>query len=147
MTELKNPFAEFMTFDPNKLFKDFKLPAVPGFDVEGLMAAQRKNIEALTAANRTAFEGMQAVAKRQSEIFTQVMGEANQAMQQLATSKNPQELSQKQAELIKQAFEKAVGNMRELAELVNKANQEAFNVINQRLNESMEELKTLVNKK
>ncbi|HXH03141.1 MAG TPA: TIGR01841 family phasin [Candidatus Competibacteraceae bacterium] len=142
-----NPFQSFLdmaSFDPGKMLKDFR---VPGVDMDSLLAAQRKNIEALTAANKAAVEGMQAVAKRQSEILTQVMAEAQQAMQQLAAAKDAQDLTNKQAELFKQAFEKALANMKELAELVNKANMDAFAVINQRLNESLEELKGYVAKK
>jgi phasin family protein len=112
------------------------------------MAAQRKNIEALTTANKLAVEGMQAIAKRQSEILAQAMAEVSNVTQQLSgAASNPQEATAKQAEVAKQAFEKALANMRELAEMINKANTDAFAVINKRVAESLEELKGLVAKK
>lgn len=45
-----NPFAnvDFSKFDFSKTMGDLK---IPGFDVQAIMDAQRKNIEALTAAN------------------------------------------------------------------------------------------------
>ncbi|MEZ5581751.1 MAG: TIGR01841 family phasin [Candidatus Competibacteraceae bacterium] len=48
--------------------------------------------------------------------------------------------------MIKQAFEKALNNMRELAEMVNQANTESFGILNQRMTESMAELQGLVAK-
>ncbi len=140
-----NPFADFdySQFDIQKMMSDFK---VPGVDMQAMMEAQRKNIEALTAANRVAFEGMQAIAKRQTEILAQAMAEVSNVAQQLTSSgaTNPQEMSTKQSELVKQTFEKALANMRELAEMVNKANTEAFEVINKRFTESLEELKSMM---
>ena len=45
-----NPFAnvDMGKFDMTKLFSDVK---IPGFDMKAAMDAQRKNIEALNAAN------------------------------------------------------------------------------------------------
>lgn len=139
------PFAnlDFGSFDFTKMMSDLK---VPGVDMEALLSSQRKNIEALTKANQKTLEGMQAVAKRQSEIMAQAMAEVSAAAQQLATSTNPQEMSTKQSALIKAAFEKALANMRELAEMVNQSNTEAFEIINKRVAESLEELRALQSK-
>ena len=54
----------------SKLFADMKMPAMGG-GMEAFMAAQRKNMEVLSAANRVALEGAQAVAKRHMEIMQQ----------------------------------------------------------------------------
>jgi len=69
-----NPFAnvDFSKFDFSKTMGDLK---IPGFDVQAIMDAQRKNIEALTAANQTAVQGMQAGAQQQAEILSQAMNE------------------------------------------------------------------------
>ncbi|MDS4029502.1 MAG: phasin family protein [Candidatus Contendobacter sp.] len=146
-----NPFAnvdfskfDLSKFDLTKLLSDVK---IPGFDMDAIMAAQRKNIEALTAANRAAVQGMQAVAQRQAEILSQAMNEVSSIAQQLSAAGNPQEMTTKQAELARKAFEQALANMRELAEMVSKSNTEAFAIINQRVTESLQELKTLVTPK
>ena len=144
-----NPFAamdfskfDLGKFDVTKMLGDVK---IPGFDMQAVMDAQRKNIEALTAANQTAVQGMQAVAQRQAEILSQSMNEVSSIAQQLAGSaSNPQEMTAKQAELVRKAFEQALANARELAEMVSKSNTEAFAIINKRVTESMQELKTLV---
>ena len=144
-----NPFAamdfskfDLGKFDVTKMLGDVK---IPGFDMQAIMDAQRKNIEALTAANQTAVQGMQAVAQRQAEILSQSMNEVSSIAQQLASSaSNPQEMTAKQAELVRKAFEQALANARELAEMVSKSNTEAFAIINKRVTESLQELKALV---
>lgn len=139
-----NPFAnvDLSKFDMTKLFNDVK---IPGFDMKAAMDAQRKNIEALNAANQAAVQGMQAVAQRQAEILSQAVSEISAVAQQLASAgSNPQEMTSKQAEVARKAFEQALANARELAEIVSKSNTEAFAIINKRVSESLQELKALV---
>ena len=144
-----NPFGnvdfskfDFSKFDMTKMLGDVK---IPGFDMQMMMDAQRKNIEALNAANQAAVQGMQAVAQRQAEILSQTINEVSTIAQQLANaSTNPQELTTKQAEIARKAFEQALANARELAEIVSKSNTEAFAIINKRVTDSLQELKSLV---
>ena len=150
---IENPFdlsKYFKDFDPTKAVEDFtaKLKAykVPGVDFDAVIAAQKKNVEALTAANKAAIEGLQAVAKRQGEILQETMQEASKAVKDLSSAGGPQEVAAKQAELAKSAFEKALGNMKELAELVTKAQQDAASTINARISASLDEIKAAAEK-
>jgi phasin family protein len=135
---MTNPFADL---DVTKMMADFK---VPGVDYESVVATQRKNIEALTQANQLVVEGMQAVARRQSEILRQTMDETSKAMQQMMEQSAPEAKLAKQTDLAKTAFDTALANMRELAELVTKSNRDAFDVINGRVAASLDELKTVM---
>jgi len=142
-----NPFGDFdfsKMMDASKLMKDFKLP---GVDVEAVISSQRRNLEALTAANQLALEGMQAVAKRQTEILRQMMEEASQAVRDVMAAGSPEDKAARQTELVKDAFKRAIGNMRELAEMVSKSQGEAFEVINKRVTDSLDEIKGAVAKK
>jgi len=142
-----NPFGEFdfsKMMDPSKLMGDFK---VPGVDVEAVVSSQRRNLEALSQANQLAVEGMQAVARRQAEIFRQMMEEASQAMKDIMAAGSPEDKAGRQTELVKEAFQRAIANMRELAEMVAKSQTEAFDVINKRVTDSLDEIKTLIAKK
>jgi phasin family protein len=134
-------------FDPTKMVDEFskmlKQYKLPGVDLDSLIASQKKNVEALTSANKVAFEGLQAVAKRQTEILQETMNEASKAIDVLAKAGSPQEVAAKQAELAKDAFERALANMRELAEMVAKANQEATNTINTRISATLDEIKEM----
>ena len=131
--------------DVMRMLAEFRLPGMP--DVEQLAAAQRKNIEALSAANKVALEGAQAVARRHMEILQQSMSEMTQAMQSMTGAQDPQARATKQAEMLKAAYERAVGNMREVADLIQKSNAEALSLLNQRFTEAMDEVKTMVAKK
>jgi phasin family protein len=150
----QNPFGDFdftKMMDPSKLMGDFpKLMGdfkVPGVDVEAVVASQRRNLEALGAANQLAVEGMQAVARRQTEIFRQMMEETSQAMRDMMAAGSPEDKASRQTEMVKEAFKRAIGNMRELAEMVSKSQGEAFDVINKRVTDSLDELKSAIAKK
>jgi phasin family protein len=130
--------------DFTRMFADMKLPAMP--DMEVLLSAQRRNMEALSAANRVALEGAQAVAKRHMEIMQQIMSELTDTMRTLATTTTPQERASKQAELLKRAYERAVSNTKELSDLITRSNGEALSVLNSRFTEAMDEVRTLIEK-
>ena len=133
--------------DPGKMMEEFskmlKQYNLPGVDMDALMASQKKNLEALTQANRVALEGLQAVAKRQAEILQETMNEASKAVDVLSKAGSPSEVAAKQAELAKDAFERALSNMRELAELVAKSNEEATSTINARISATLDEIKDM----
>ena len=130
--------------DFTKFFADMKLPALP--DMETFVSASRKNLETLTAANRIALEGAQAVARRHMEIVQSSMAELTEAMQALAGPDAPQAKAAKQAELLKQGYQHAVAHMKELSDLIQQSNAEALSLINQRFAEAMDEVKALAEK-
>ena len=134
---------QFFDFDVAKYMGDFK---VPGVDVETIVANQRKNIDALTQANKLAFEGLQNVVKRQVEILRQTMDEVAQVSKDFAEPSSPQDKAAKQAEFAKDAFERALSNARELAEMIAKANSEAFDLLNKRFTQSLDEAREVFTK-
>ncbi len=148
-----NPFFDFDianvmgNFDPTKAVEEFTKYAeqykVPGLDVDAIVASQQKNVEAITAANKTALEGLQAVAARQADLLKQAMESASTAVESISVSGTPQDAAAKQAELVKATFEKALSDMKEIAEIVAKSNSEAAETINGRISESLEEVKSL----
>lgn len=127
-------------FDPAAMLGQFKLPMV---DVDALVAAQRRNIEAVSAANQLAADGVKAIAARHGEIVRSAVDEYTAALRDLMAVKDPQAGATKQIELAKAAFESAVANTRELTELAVKANSEAADVLNKRVVEGLDEIKSL----
>ncbi len=127
--------------DFTRLFATLKMPNMP--DMEAFVAASRRNMETIAAANRVALEGAQAVAKRHMEIMQQGMAEMTEAMRSMALPEDPQAKAAKQAELLKQAYEHAVANMKELGDLIQRSNAEAISLLNHRFAEAMEEVKAL----
>jgi phasin family protein len=133
----------FDTAEVSKMFAGFNFP---GFDMQALMAAQRKNLEALTQANQLAVEGIKAFAKMQVDLTRDAIDEASAMARDWAETAAPEEKFQKQAAFAKQALAKSVSNARELAELAGKTQTEAFDVLNKRFTESLDELTSLVKK-
>jgi phasin family protein len=131
-------------YDFSKLFRELKVPALP--DMEAVLATHKRNLEALSDANRVALEGAQAVARRHLEIVQSTMTEMTDSMKSLSVTEAPASRAAKQAELLKHAYENAVSNTRELGDLIQRSNTEALQKLNHRFSEAMNELKTLFNK-
>ncbi len=130
--------------DFTKVFAELKFPAMP--DMEAFVAASKRNIETLTAANKVALEGAQAVARRHMGIVQQNMAELTEAVRSLSTAEAPQAKAAKQAEMLKMAYERSVSNIKELSDLIQQSNAEALRLLHQRFTEAMDEVKALADK-
>ena len=139
MAEKNNPFfAEYSKmvaeFDPTKMMDEFakmtKTFEVSKIDFDTYLDLQKKNFEALTAANQVAVEGAQALAKRQAEMLQQGLEEVSKMIEKFSKIDNPQGVAAAQADVLKASFLKSIDNTRELAELVAKSNTEASDAIN-----------------
>ena len=126
-SSLFGEFGKIPSFDFTKLMKDFKLP---GVDLATIIDREKKNIEALTEANRVAFDGWQALVHRQAEILQESVKRAVGTLQ-------GEDLGTKRMDLAAHAFETALSNMRELAEMAAKSQKEAFEVIRKRVEENL----------
>ena len=134
-------FAElFKSADMTKFFEQAKLPM---FDFEALMATQQKNMDALVEANKAAAAGYQDLFKKQVAIYEETMASAQEQISEMKMDQLTPEAASRQADLMKAAFEKAIANMTELAEAAKKANADAFEIVQARVKESIEELKAL----
>ena len=132
-------------FDFTKAFSALKMPTMP--DMEVVIGAYRRNLEALSEANRVALEGAQAVARRHMEIMQKTMTDLTEQLRDVSAHDSPQARATKQAELLKHAYESAVANMRDLGDLIQRSNHEAVEKLNRRFSEAMDEMKTLIDKK
>jgi phasin family protein len=120
--------GETPVFDLTKLMSQFQLP---GVDFAALVDRERKNIEALAEANRIAFEGWQRLVRRQAEML-------QETMKKVVADAGQEDGIKKRADLAQEGFEKALANMRELAEITTQSQKEAFDVIRKRIEENVE---------
>lgn len=134
--------VEFPKFDLDAWFEAIKAPK---FDVNALVDAQSKNTEALVKAHQVAYEGYKAVAERQVELAKETYESISKKVNEAFSGKTPEVNAAKQMEFAQAAYETAVANARELAELAAKVNQDAVTVISERFNESLDEFRTAVN--
>lgn len=141
MGKTMNDMGASVMSEFSRLFTDMKPPVMPGIDA--LMAAHRRNLETLAAANRVALDGAQAVARRNMEIMQHTMAELTDGIRQMSGGDTPQARSARQAEMLKSAYERAVANMQEIGDLIQKSNGEAMGLLNRRFAEAMDEVKTL----
>src|SRR4051812_13393186 len=103
------------------------------FDFNQLFSTQRRNIEALSAANQAVVEGAQAISRRQAEVIRSNVGDVLKASKDILTSGTPETNLTKQADLAKVIFENTLSNLREITETVTKSGFEAFDVLNKRV--------------
>jgi phasin family protein len=130
-------------FKTNDFAKQFASLKMPGLEPEALIAAQKKNMEALVRANQAAAAGYQDLFKKQVAIFEETMAEAQKHMKSFDTTKIDPEAARVQADLARAAFEKALANMQLLAESAQKANTDAYEIVSSRIQESMGELREM----
>jgi len=99
-----------------------------------MVEAQRKNVGALVEANRLAYQSMQAMVQKQTEMFTRAM-QALQAAAAATAGADPT----KQAEIARRAFETVVADMRELAEMARESQSAAIAHMTERANKHMQQ--------
>ena len=139
MAKDSNPFG-----DVTKMIEQFKLP---GVDMSAIMEARRKDIEALVQANKAAYESMQAMAHKQTEMLTQAMQDIQSAVKEAASSKGGLPDPKKQAELARDAWKKTLADMKNLADMARKSQADAMAGLTQRAAQSIEELKKMMHPK
>jgi phasin family protein len=134
-----------MLSEMTKRFSDMRFPSMMP-DGSALLAAHRRNMEVLSNANRLALEGAQAVARRHMEIMQQTMTEFSEHARELAAADTPQAKAARQAELVKKSYERAIANIKDLSDLIQRSNSEALHVLSDRFKEAMDEVTMLLEK-
>lgn len=135
-SQLQADYSRFFG-DFGKMFSNGKMPS---FDVEGAIAAQRKNVEAFTHANQVAIEGAQAFAKRQAEIVREAVETYSKLAKEVAQL-GTEERFAKQAQAGKEIFEQAIANIGELKEIAEKSQAQVTSVISKRMSDNFDEVK------
>lgn len=130
----------FKAQDFSKLFAGMKLPDI---DPESLFAAQKKNMEALVGANKAAAAGYQELFQKQLGAFQGAIKDAQDYVKSLEGDALSPDAARKHGEAVKAAFEKASSNMAELAEGAQKAGEDAYRIVAERVQESVVELQAL----
>jgi phasin family protein len=126
--------------DIKKLTEKFQLP---GVDVAALVDWQRKDLETLVEANRQAYEGVRALIERRNEIVQETLAQWQAAVKDATSS----EAIAKQAEAGKQGVQQVIANIRELAEMEAQSRNNAWKVVQDRMQENLANLQKLLQPK
>ena len=124
-----------------KLLEQYKLP---GIDIAAIIEMRRKDIEALMTANRVALEGAQSVGQKQVEILRSTLDQLSSLIQQATASGSMTEKTTKTGELVQQVVQRALENMRELAETAYKSQSDTYAVLTKRIQENLDEARALL---
>ena len=140
-------------FDAEKMRDMFKMPEfdkmfeqMPHFDFDVLMKAQQKNVQALIEANKTAMAGYQEIYRRQVALVEEHIARAKDQIAEMQNQPMSAESGSKAMEELKETLDKVTGDLRELAELAQKANTEAFDIVKARFEEGLAEFKSAADK-
>jgi phasin family protein len=126
--------------DLTKMLEQFKLP---GVDTKEIVEARRKDIDALVQANQAIYEGMQALANKQGELLKKSMEDIQSAMKGAASGVGVGDPG-KQGELARKAYQKVLGDMKDLAEIARQSQTDAMAKITQRGTEHLDEVKKMM---
>jgi phasin family protein len=123
------------------LLKQF---SVPNVDARAIMEAQKKNIEALVAANQKIAESMQKIAQQEQKIVQEAISDWTAAAGKVKGDGDIEAQTALQTEAAIKAVEDGVKHMRNFAELVAKAQIDSMAILNKRMDESIAELRKQV---
>jgi phasin family protein len=133
MADQTNPFG-----DLTKMLEQFK---VPGVDMSALVESRKKDIEAIVEANKIAYDSMQSLARKQTEMLKQAMQDIQEA------AKTGIGDPRRQADVARNACVKALEDMKELAEIARKSQADTMAAITQRANDHVDEIKKMLQRK
>ena len=114
---------------------------LPKLNVDELLEAQKKNIDALGQSARVAAQGAQSVAQKQREVLEAGLREAVTLAREYKPLGKVQENLDRQAEFASKALEIAVRGAQESASTAKQSETEAAKIIQDRIKESFEEIR------
>lgn len=146
----KFPFA----FDINAMTDNMKIPGFdkfmpkdfPAFDMEAMQDAQQKNMTAFVDANKAAFAGYSAIAKRQTEMFEAAVAQTKDRIGTLQGQPMTGEAAQENYDTLKTAIEKTMADIQDITEMAKTSGEDAIGIIKARADEVLAEFKDATEK-
>lgn len=139
MTDQASSYIDML----RKFGNELRLPKV---DVDRLIEAHKKNIDALSQSATVAAQGARSVAQKQREIFEAGLQEATKLARGFQPLGKVQDNLALQTEFAKKVFEIALKGAEESATAARESSGEAAKIIQDRLRESFSELQSGFNR-
>jgi phasin family protein len=136
MNSLQAAGFPFAYTDLTKAWVNFELPFLP---TSALSEAHRKNAAALTNASQVVVECLQTLAQRQAQLFKSTIDDYSKVTRDVLAGTSFEERVTNQADISRHF----VGHLRELSDIAVKANVTAIDILNGRITEAFEELKSV----
>ncbi|TWB96260.1 phasin family protein [Bradyrhizobium macuxiense] len=117
---------------------------LPKLNVDELLQAQKKNLEALGKSARVAAEGAQSVAQKQREVLEAGLREASTLAREYKPLGKVHENLALQTEFARKMFDIAVKGAQDSASTARQSTSDAVKIIQDRMKESFEEFRASV---
>ena len=131
----------FPEWDITKSWADMKMPE---FNIDVIVSAQQKNIEAMNLANKTVVDSWQDFTTRQAELWQAAVADTGVFAQVVASANEPAEKVVKQAAFAKAAFESSLSTAREAQEIAAKTTKKTVDIVSKRWAEGIDEVVSCV---
>jgi phasin family protein len=117
----------FAAFDFAKLVESCQ---ISGVDMTSLIDMEKKNIDALIEVNRSAYDSWRNLMARQAEVF-------QETMKAIAVEASDEAVVGRRTQIAKQGFEKALANMRQIAETATESQKQTIEILRRRFEDGM----------
>jgi phasin family protein len=114
-------------FDFAKLIESCQ---ISGVDMMSLIDMEKNNIDALIEVNRSAYDSWRNLMTQQAEVF-------QETMKAIAVEARDESVAGRRTEIAKQGFEKALTNMRQLAETATESQKQTVEILRRRFEDGM----------
>ena len=111
-----------------------------------LLESGQKDLQALMQANEKSYQGLQTVVQRQTEMIKSAIAEWQTAAKEMPGKDAKANLA-KLDELGRQSFQRAIDDIKELANLAAKSQADAFELVRQRIQANVDEVTKLLQRK
>ena len=119
---------------------------LPTVDVDRLLEAHKKNIEALANSASVISEGARSAAEKNREIFEAGLRELAATARDYRPLAAEVDLAEKRVEFAKKVFDAIAKNARDVNDIANQSTKEASRIFQDRLKTSIDEIKASVGK-
>ena len=117
---------------------------LPTVDVDRLLEAHKKNIEALANSASVISEGARSAAEKNREIFEAGIRELAATARDYRPLAAEADLAEKRVEFAKKVFDAIAKNARDVNDIANQSTREASRIFQDRLKASIDDIKASV---
>lgn len=136
-------FSKFLGEGFSDLFKcNGSLP----YDTAAITQAQRKNMQTISEVNKVVLSNLQTMAEKNAKMLSQIIEDNTALTKELLSEKTPEEKIAAQAELAKCLHDRSSKNAREVSVLLSRSQQQAADIISERISEGLNELSASASK-
>ncbi len=119
-------------FSPKEMLQNFKMPQI---DHAEILNGHRKNLEALSEAQKVAFEVIKNIAQLQTQFMKQTFEAINESMREVIHNPTSTEKLNAHVETVKNTMSKAVDHHSNVSDILLKSNLDVYKLVQDRFKE------------